>query len=85
MVSLLSYSLYLITVRGVFKKDLDFSEQEQGQCKDDADDKEDDGEEDGHGARDLGCGGPHHSQKPKKYRDFVKQTSILFFIKLVHN
>ena len=45
---------------------MDFSKQEQGQCKDDADDEEYDGEEDGHGARDLGCGGPHHSQKPKR-------------------
>ena len=58
-------AFYLITIRGVLKKDLDFSEQEQGQCKDDADDEEYDGEEDGHGARDLACGGSHHTQQPE--------------------
>ena len=40
---------------------MDFSEQEEGQCKNDADDEEEGGEEDGHGARDLGRGGSHHS------------------------
>ena len=54
---------------------MDFSEQEEGHCKDDADDQEDDGEEDGHGARDLGCGGAHHSQQPERRKILeVKKT-----------
>ena len=63
---------------------MDFSEQEEGHCKDDADDQEDDGEHDGHGARDLRCRGSHHRQQPERSKILeIKENFNIYLTKRV--